>query len=152
MMPSRFASLKRYRPKSEKLADDLEKVKSKPKAPRGASIQTLDRAFSKKVRERDCPGGIGVCVTCKRLKPYAEMDCGHYLGRQYFATRWNEMNCAAQCRYCNRFNEGLKDKFRAALIEKHGEEAILKMEALHKTGKKPRPHEAVEILKQIRGK
>ncbi len=117
---------------------------------KSVSIDTLDRAFSKKIRERDCPDGWCYCVTCEKPKGYSEVDCGHYLGRQYFATRWDEMNCAAQCITCNRFNEGLKAKFRAALVKVHGEEAIARMEGMHKLGRKPRGFETLQILARIR--
>jgi len=109
----------------------------KPSTPEQRAIERNDRAFSKAIRTRDCPQGWGKCITCGKLASYAKMDCGHYLGRQYFATRWDPMNCAAQCRTCNRFNEGLKAKFRVALVKKYGEKAIQRMEALHKTGRKP---------------
>ncbi len=115
----------------------------------GVTVATLDRAFSLKIRARDCPEGWGFCITCEQPKGYGEMDCGHYLGRQYFATRWDPMNCAAQCQTCNRYNEGLKAKFRVALVAKYGEDAITRMELLHKIGKKPDSIQSLEIRKKI---
>ena len=135
----------KYTPKKKKAVVGQEKASM-----RGASIDTLDRHFSKKIRERDCPDGYGKCITCGRTKPYAEMDCGHYLGRQYWATRFDPMNAAAQCRFDNRFNEGMKAQFRAALVLKYGEVAISKMETLHKKGRKPTAIEAKLILERIK--
>jgi hypothetical protein len=36
------------------------------------------------------------------------------------ATRYDEMNCNAQCRACNRFDEGNIQGYRKGLIDKHG--------------------------------
>ena len=117
------------------------------------SISALDREFSKYIRARDSAefGGTAFrCITCGQIKPYEQSDCGHYLGRQYYATRWNPMNCASQCRYDNRFNEGLKAKFRDALVVKYGETQIQAMEAGHKKGRKPRDFETALILAEIK--
>lgn len=134
----------------------LPKPKDRPKK-RFPAISALDKAFSIFIRKRDSWGGSGYsearqfqCITCKVVKPYAQADCGHFLGRQYFATRWNPINCASQCRFCNRFNEGLKDKFRESLIQRHGETEILKLEAFHKQGRKPKDFERAEILARIK--
>lgn len=109
----------------------------KPSDPFKLAVRRADTAFSKAIRTRDCGPGYGKCITCGALKSFAQMDNGHYLGREYWATRWDPMNCAAQCRKCNRFKEGLKAEFRAALVRKYGEERISKMEQLHKIGRKP---------------
>ena len=77
-------------------------------------IAKLDRVFSKFIRLRDTKDSdfvFGKCCTCRRLRDYAQLDCGHFFGRQYWGTRWAEDNCAAQCRFCNRFNEGRKELF-----------------------------------------
>jgi len=137
-------------------------VKSEKSLPRGSekakkpiSVAKLDREFSKYIRARDSAefGGTAFrCITCQKIKPFEQSDCGHYLGRQYFATRWNDVNCASQCRFDNRFNEGMKQDFRAALVKKHGEAEILKLEAGHKSGRKPKPYEMEMILAEIKGK
>ena len=126
-----------------------------PKPQKAISMDKLDREFSKFIRERDSAefGGVSFrCISCGQVKPFEQADAGHYLGRQYFATRWDEINVQAQCRFDNRFNEGLKSKFREGLVRKYGEEAILKLEAMHKTGRKPRQFEAELILSGIREK
>jgi hypothetical protein len=113
----------------------------------------LDKEFSLKIRARDSAefdGAAFRCITCRNVKPYEQADCGHYLGRQYWATRWNPMNCASQCRFCNRFNEGLKAKFREALFDIYGAGLIVAMEAGHKKGRKPRDFETALILAEIK--
>ena len=69
----------------------------------------LDRAFSVYIRLRDADSqGRIHCITCGTPHYWKESDCCHYIGRQHMATRWNEQNCAAGCRRCNRFEEGNK--------------------------------------------
>lgn len=116
------------------------------------SIAALDREFSLYIRARDSfdRGIVFRCITCRVVKPYEQADCGHYLGRQYWATRWNPINCQAQCRSCNRFNEGLKGAFRQQLLEMYDRSNIDALEAGHKKGHKPRAYEAIEIMKQIK--
>ncbi len=64
----------------------------------------LDRVFSEYIRLRDTAGhskdGYFRCISCGQIKPYSQADCGHYIGRQHMATRYNEINCNAQCRNC----------------------------------------------------
>jgi coenzyme F420-reducing hydrogenase delta subunit len=45
------------------------------------------------------------------------------------ATRYNEINCNAQCRACNRFEEGNKAGYRRGLVQKYGEIKILMLES-----------------------
>jgi hypothetical protein len=135
------------------------KFPKKPPKERGSDpaktwVRKLDEAFSAYIRTRDTTlvGAVrlGRCITCTRLKPYAELDCGHFIGRQYWATRWDPTNCAAQCRKCNRFEEGLKDLFRVALLAKWGSPIIERMEAGHKLGRKPRIYEFQMISDRIK--
>jgi len=84
----------------------------------------LDRIFSKYIRKRDTKKGYGKCVTCRVIKPYEDLDCGHYISRQHLATRWDEYNCAIQCRKCNRFMGGEQDEFAVYLMDKYGKDII----------------------------
>lgn len=43
--------------------------------------------------------------------------------------RFSELNCNAQCRHCNRFQEGNIQDYRKGLIEKIGEPKVLLLEA-----------------------
>lgn len=48
------------------------------------------------------------------------MDAGHYISRAVMATRFDERNVQPQCRFENRFREGVKDEFALALQKKYG--------------------------------
>ena len=46
------------------------------------------------------------------------------------ATRFSEKNCNAQCRSCNRFDEGNMQGYRRGLIAKYGESVVLLLESM----------------------
>ena len=75
------------------------------------------------------PNGFFRCISCGQIKPFEQADCGHYVNRQHMATRFDEMNCNAQCRHCNRFDEGNMQGYRKGLIQKYGEQAVVLLEA-----------------------
>lgn len=89
----------------------------------------LDKVFSEYIRLRDSHDGFFVCISCGRTLPYEQADCGHYINRSHLSTRWDETNCNAQCRHCNRFDEGNAVGYRAGIIRKYGERALVLLEA-----------------------
>lgn len=103
--------------------------KSSSKSPRSKAISALDRVFSLFIRHRDSQNGLFKCISCGEIKDFSQADCGHYINRAIMATRYDEINCNAQCRYCNRFREGNSQGYRQGLINKYGEQAVLMLEA-----------------------
>lgn len=94
------------------------KVKKKPNLRR-----KLDEVFSQYIRLRDAmPGGVFRCISCGQIKPLEQADCGHYFSRTHMATRYNERNCHAECRSCNRFKADHLDGYRRNLVQKIGEQ------------------------------
>ena len=89
------------------------------KSNRSKKIKRLDDLFSVFIRKRDC-APIGRCISCGKMITFETADCGHYVNRKHMATRYDEMNCNAQCRACNRFDEGNIQGYRKGLIDKHG--------------------------------
>lgn len=100
----------------------------KPKSQLSKEIAKLDRIFSEFIRKRDCNGGHGKCISCGKIITYNDSDCGHYVNRKHMATRFDEQNCNAQCRSCNRFDEGNIQGYRKGLIKKYGEKAVEMLE------------------------
>ena len=84
-------------------------------------IKELDRVFSIFIRRRDATDEVGKCITCGKMMTWKTMDCGHFIGRQHSATRWEEKNCAMQCKQCNGFEEGRKYIFAKRINEIYGE-------------------------------
>lgn len=90
----------------------------------------LDRVFSQYIRLRDMmTGGYFRCISCGKLLPIKYADCGHYINRKHMSTRFSEVNCNAQCKSCNRFDEGNIQGYRRGLVAKYGEEKVLLLEA-----------------------
>ncbi len=92
----------------------------------------LDKEFSLYIRLRDCmPNGYFRCISCGQIKPFSQADCGHYFSRVHTATRFDEQNCHAECRYCNRFRADHLEGYRENLICKIGPKAfeLLKLRA-----------------------
>lgn len=97
----------------------------------------LDRVFSKYIRLRDSmPGGFIKCISCGKIVLAKEADNGHYINRQHMALRFSELNCNAQCRKCNRFDEGNMSGYRQGLVAKIGEDKVQMIEAMKNTTNK----------------
>lgn len=95
------------------------------------SKTTLDNTFSIYIRLRDSDeNGNCKCISCGKIQHWKEMDCGHFINRKHMSLRYSEINCNAQCRSCNRFDEGNAEGYRRGLIKKHGEDIIDKLYAL----------------------
>ena len=89
----------------------------------------LDKVFSEYIRKRDTRNGVFRCISCGRVLPYEQADCGHYINRKHMATRFDEMNCNAQCISCNRFDEGNIQGYRRGLVALYGEQQVTLLEA-----------------------
>ncbi len=94
------------------------------KITKNTSKKRLDTIFSEFIRRRDADDkGFIRCISCGKVVHWKESDCGHYINRKHNSTRYDEQNCNAQCRSCNRFDEGNIQGYRKGLIKKIGEEA-----------------------------
>jgi rubredoxin len=100
-------------------------------------------AFSKMIRARDDIGGYFRCPTCGNTKPIEEADAGHYISRVRRATMFDEMNVHAQCRHCNRFQEGNHFLYRAWLVKKYG---ITEVEAMEQRAIMGGGHSTMDLL------
>lgn len=79
----------------------------KPPSDLRKQIHKLDKIFSEFIRLRDAnPQGLCFCITCNRPFHWRDGDAGHYVQRDRLATRFDERNVNAQCKYCNRFRSG----------------------------------------------
>lgn len=112
----------------------------------------LDRVFSQYIRLRDMlPGNVFQCISCGRIKPISQADCGHYINRQHMATRFSEVNCNAQCRSCNRFDEGNMSGYRAGLVCKYGETKVVLLESMKNDVRKYSEFEYEALIKFYQG-
>ena len=96
--------------------EKTKKPRSKPNL-----VAKLDRVFALYIRLRDAmPNGYIRCISCGRIKPFEEVDCGHFHSRIHMATRFDEDNCHGECYYCNRISADHLIKYRENLIKKIG--------------------------------
>jgi rubredoxin len=86
------------------------------------------RAFSRYIRLRDSRGEYFICPTCGRTLPLEQADAGHYISRARMGTMFDELNVHAQCRKCNRFQEGNHFIYRHFLVNAYGEEKVTALE------------------------
>lgn len=97
-------------------------------------ISLADKWFSIFIRLRDSDdNGICKCCTCGKYHSWKEMDCGHWIKRQHQATRFDERNCAAQCKACNYFEQGAEAKHELYIKNKYGEQATELLKAAKRT-------------------
>lgn len=77
--------------------------------------------FSEFIRLRDSDkNGYCKCFTCGLVRHWKQGDCGHGIGRQHKATKYNEINNQFQCKRCNGFEGGRMDQFMINVDKKYG--------------------------------
>lgn len=92
------------------------------KRKRSAVVKELDRVFSQYIRLRAANlDGFCECYTCGRSYHWKKIQCGHFMSRARYATRWDENNCRCQCYGCNVMQQGRQFEFGQRLdAEKKG--------------------------------
>jgi len=89
----------------------------------GKLKKKLDTIFSKYIRAKFPP----ICYTCNRKD--LTLQCGHFVPRQYLATRWSEDNCRPQCVGCNLFGNGKILDFEEHLLKDLGKKKVEELKA-----------------------
>jgi hypothetical protein len=90
----------------------------------------LDAVFSIYIRQKYANDlGDVECYTCFKMFPIKKIQNGHFVSRQYLATRWNENNCRPQCWGCNGFGNGKPLDFEERLKKELGDEYVEEMKA-----------------------
>lgn len=116
----------RYKRTKKKKDSNTTKEKRKPDL-----VKKLDKVFSQYIRLRDVmPSGFFKCISCGKIKPFAEADCGHYHSRTHMATRFEEDNCHCECRFCNRMSADHLIGYRENLITKIGFSRVERLNVL----------------------
>jgi hypothetical protein len=80
----------------------------------------LWKVFSEYIRLRDTKGGYGKCFTCPRIVFWKNADCGHGIGRQHLATKYDEKNNHLQCKHCNGFEGGKREVYKEEINKRYG--------------------------------
>lgn len=92
-------------------------------------LKPSDKYFSLFIRARDADdNGIITCISCGKFVIWKNADAGHFIKRQYKATRFSEENVQAQCKHCNWLLQGNDINFAEGLKKKYGPDIINKLE------------------------
>lgn len=131
------------------------KKTGKPERESSPSLRTLvdrlDTVFSRYIRLRDAmEGGMFRCISCGKIKPIEQADCGHFHSRTHMSTRFDEDNCHAECRYCNRFSADHIIGYRENLIRKIGEQRFKLLDIKAHETKKWSHFELEQLVKYYR--
>jgi hypothetical protein len=108
----------------------LLKDKDKPKKDRPKTsaqlTKLLDAVYSKYIRTLYSINGYVECYTCGKVKLISEMQCGHFVSRRHYTTRWDERNTRPQCWGCNakHLGNGMPVVFAAKLVQEYGKKII----------------------------
>lgn len=82
----------------------------------------LDAVYSKYIRAKFPKK----CYTCGYV---GNLQCGHFVSRQYLATRWEDDNCRPQCAMCNIWGRGMLLDFEENLKKELGDVRVEEMKA-----------------------
>lgn len=131
------------------------KRKKKSKSENGIKVKRktdytakLDKVFSLYIRLRDCmPNGYFRCISCGKIKPFEQADCGHFHSRRHMSTRFDEDNAHAECRFCNRFSADHLINYEKNLIAKIGQSRFDKLSWKAGCSKKWSDFELKELIK-----
>ena len=105
----------------------------------------LDRVFSIFIRQSYAVCGVVACYTCGREGEVKELQNGHFVPRQYMATRWDERNCRPQCYACNMLYNGQPSAY-AVRLEAETPGIVKELEALRRTIKQWTIKELEEMI------
>lgn len=117
--------MNKYYISKKKTSEHSENIEGKTKSKRTKPNLTkkLDRIFALYIRLRDVmPNGYVRCISCGQIKSFEDVDCGHFHSRRHMATRYDEDNCHAECRYDNRFSADHLIGYQSNLIRKIGQQ------------------------------
>lgn len=111
----------------------------------------LDKVFSQFIRQREADKqGMTSCYTCGLRRHWKELQNGHFVPRQYLATRYDEVNCQPQCYACNMLYNGQPSAFAIRLNKDFGSGTVRRLEALRTKITKDYPYYAqIEYYKSL---
>tara|TARA_R110000772_G_scaffold239144_2_gene351165 strand:+ start:289 stop:666 length:378 start_codon:yes stop_codon:yes gene_type:complete len=93
---------------------------------RKSLVIKLDTVFSQYIRRKDLINGMATCITCGKIAEPKKLQCGHFMSRRHYSTRWEENNAGVQCYGCNITNQGMQYAFSQYLGNKLSEEMYIK--------------------------
>ena len=110
--------------KTHKLSTKAKKPTKKP-IKRSKVVRDLDAIFSQYIRLKESDEyGYCICVTSGQKMFWKEAQCGHFISRGKYPTRWDETNCHPQSVYSNIFLKGDYINYTIYMIDRYGREYV----------------------------
>ena len=110
-------------------------------------IKKLDRVFSEYIRLKHADhSGNCKCITCEKTFHYKNIDAGHFVSRRHIITRFDELNVFPQCKYCNRFLNGLQYEYGKAIDSRYGKGTADKLMAKSKSNERLETEKIKELF------
>ncbi len=123
------------------------RLKSDKKVPIRKLIKRLDLTLSRFVRQSAADHrGMARCFTCDALKPWEELQNGHYISRVHHSLRFDIRNLAPQCVRCNIFLHGNMDVYALRLQEKYGDGILRELNQLKQQTKQWTREELFQLI------
>jgi hypothetical protein len=125
-----------------------------PRTPkRSTLVKKADAIFSQYIRKRYADNnGIAECFTCGKKDYWKSLQCGHFMSRKHYSTRWDEKNCQVQCAGCNVFRWGEQFKFGRNLDIKLGKGTADSLEQKSRQILKYNNIELIELIEHYKKK
>lgn len=125
-----------------------------PRTPkRSTLVKKADAIFSQYIRKRYADNnGIAECFTCGKKDHWKSLQCGHFMSRKHYSTRWDEKNCQVQCAGCNVFRWGEQFKFGRNLDVKLGKGTADSLEQKSRQILKYNNIELIELIEHYKKK
>jgi hypothetical protein len=89
---------------------------------------------------------VAQCITCGIEKPIKQLQCGHFMSRQYNILRYSEENTAPQCYGCNVMHQGKQYEFGFQLDLLYGDGTAKRLHKESKTLHQFKREELEEII------
>lgn len=133
--------------RTETVKRQKKKKKEKKKESVPYLIKELDKVFSLYIRQSSADEyGNCECVSCGVVKPWKEMQAGHYVSRGEKNTRFDEENVHVQCAGCNIFRKGNYPKYTEFMLKKYGADKLQEIIKRGDTIKQFKPPELKELI------
>lgn len=99
------------------------------------------KAFSEFIRRRD----NGKCFTCGIIKPWKQMQAGHWIPGRHNSNLFNEQGCHCQCYHCNVGLKGNPVVYYDNMIKRYGRGTCELLKAKDKEIREYKVWELLEI-------
>lgn len=149
-LPDGFLQKRTHTPLSLQKPSERLRTRHSDKTERARLTKKADIAFSLHIRQRGSDGTWNWCYTCGVKLLWQELQCGHFMGRRYINTRWDEVNCNPQCNDCNVVKSGNLVIYEKKLRAQHGDEAINELKQRARSGNKVLRAEIQEVIDNYR--